>query len=277
MSEINGWRYYNHAMVPTIAPHEEINLESVTSGMLWKDKSNPLFVIWTSDWNCVNETNWWYVIRESPFNFSELSTSSRRNIRKALRNCRVEIIDPTQYGESLWRVYNETIRRYENFNFRITKIDFLNQLTNRIPEEEYWAGFDNTTGRMIGYAIFVVHSDWVMFHKSRYSTPYLKLRVSDAINASALEYYLNKKGKRYVSDGMRSIQHKTNFQQYLMDHFGYKKVYCELHVRYKEWVKVLVRIVYPIRNFLRKLDWITYIHQLNGLLFIEEIVRNGEN
>lgn len=276
MDEIKDWKYYNHAMIPTVAPHEEVDLEPVASGNIWKNKKKTFLAAWTSDWNCGYETNWWYVIREGPFDFSELSTSSKRNIRKALRNCRVEKINPTQYVENLWRVYNETIQRYENFAIKITKDKFIRQLENRKPEEEYWAGFDSNSGIMIGYAIFIVHTDWVMFHKSRYSTPYLKLRVSDAINARILEYYLNEKQKKYVSDGMRSILHKTNFQQYLIDHFGYKKIYCNLHVRYRKWVKILVDIAYPMRHLLQRIDWITRIHQLNGLLTMEEIVRTGE-
>lgn len=33
---ISGWRYYNHAAIPTNAPHEMPNLEPVNNGMIWK-------------------------------------------------------------------------------------------------------------------------------------------------------------------------------------------------------------------------------------------------
>ena len=101
----------------------------------------------------------------------------------------------------------------------------------------------------------------------------LKLRVSDAINATALEYYLNECGKKYVSDGERSILHKTNVQTYLMEHFGYRKAYCRLHVQYKKALGMLIKTLYPIRKTLKRLDGIQKVHKLNSLLMMEEIVR----
>ena len=272
---IKGWRYYNHAMVPEVAPHEEVDIEPVKNGEIWNNRNRPLIVRWTSDWDCGFETNWWFVIKERPFEFADLSSSARRNIRRALRNCRVEKIDPTLYSEDLWRVFNEAVQRYENYETNITRDEFINQVHNKASVEEYWGGFDNKTGLMIGYAIFIVHENWVKYHKSRYSTAHLKLRVSDAINARVLEYYLNEKKKWYVSDGTRSILHKTNFQTYLIEHFGYRKAYCQLHLKYRYSIKILVDLLYPFRGALKAFDSITAVHKLNALMEMQEIVRNA--
>ena len=128
-------------------------------------------------------------------------------------------------------------------------------------------------GKMIGFAVFDVHEDWVDFVFAKYSTKNLKLRVSDAINVTALEYYLNEMQRRYVSDGQRSILHKTNVQDYLIDHFGYRKAYCRLHLRYRKRLKYLIEVLYPVRMPLRWMDGINKIHQLNSLLLMEKIVR----
>ena len=271
-----GWQYYNHAMIPTTAPHEEVDLSPVVSGEIWNyrnGKEIPLFVTRISEWDCGYKTDWWYVICEGTFSLDNLSSSSRRNIRKALRNCRVERIDPSQYIEDLWRVFNEAIERYENYAIEKTKDAFSDHCRRNAADEEYWAGFDNNTGLMIGYAVFIVHDNWVKFDKSRYSTPYLKLRVSDAINAKALDYYLNEMKKRYVSDGTRSILHKTNFQKYLMEHFGYRKAYCKLHIRYRYSMRILVNFLILFREYLRMFDGNAEIHRINGVLLMEEIVK----
>ena len=34
---IEGWRYYNHAAIPTTAPHEEPDTSSVVDGTIWKN------------------------------------------------------------------------------------------------------------------------------------------------------------------------------------------------------------------------------------------------
>ena len=267
--KILGWQYYKHAMIPTTAPHEDPDLTPVVSGEIWKE-NKPLLVRWTTDWDCGYDTGWWYVIREGPFDLSELSASSRRNIRKALRNCRVEKIEPSEWVDDLWRVFNEAIVRYENYEMRFDKAGFIKEWIH--SGKDFWAGFDNT-GRMIGFVVFELRDEWVDYQVAKYSAQYLKLRVSDAINAMALEYYLNECGKKYVSDGERSILHKTNVQTYLMEHFGYRRAYCRLHVQYKKALGVVIKTLYPIRKTLKRLDGIQKVHKLNSLLMMEEIVR----
>ena len=56
------WKYYNHAMIPTTAPHEEVNVEALKNKQFWKENKNALLVRWTTEWDCGYETNWWYVI-----------------------------------------------------------------------------------------------------------------------------------------------------------------------------------------------------------------------
>lgn len=34
--EIDGWKYYNHAAIPTTAPHEKPNMEPIDNGYIWK-------------------------------------------------------------------------------------------------------------------------------------------------------------------------------------------------------------------------------------------------
>ena len=272
---VKGWKYYNHAMIPTTAPHEAVDLSAVKSGEIWNYKSKegkPLFVRWASEWDCGYYTGWWFVIREAPFDLAELSSSSRRNIRKSLRNCRIEKIDPSYYLEDLWRVFNEAIERYENYDILLTKNAFFTKCNTQKNEQEYWAGFDCLSGRMIGYAVFCVHDDWVEFQNAKYSTQYLKLRVSDAINATVLDYYLNILKKIYISDGERSILHKTNVQNYLKEHFGYRYAFCKLHLMYRKPLKIIIKSLYPIRKILKKIDNIKLFHYINSFMLMEEII-----
>lgn len=34
---INGWKYYNHAMIPTGSPDEEVDTSSIENGEIWRD------------------------------------------------------------------------------------------------------------------------------------------------------------------------------------------------------------------------------------------------
>jgi hypothetical protein len=66
---IDGWKYYNHAMIPTTAPHEIPDLTPIKSGSIWNRlrEGMPLLARWTSDFDCGYETEWWYCIKDSPF------------------------------------------------------------------------------------------------------------------------------------------------------------------------------------------------------------------
>ena len=34
--QINGWQYYNHAAIPTTAPHEVADISPITDRSIWK-------------------------------------------------------------------------------------------------------------------------------------------------------------------------------------------------------------------------------------------------
>ena len=34
--KIDGWKYYNHAAIPTTAPHTKVNLEPIENNTIWK-------------------------------------------------------------------------------------------------------------------------------------------------------------------------------------------------------------------------------------------------
>lgn len=36
---INGWKYYNHAMIQTGSPAEEVDTSSIENGEIWRDSS----------------------------------------------------------------------------------------------------------------------------------------------------------------------------------------------------------------------------------------------
>ena len=69
---VQGWKYYNHAMIPTTAPHEPANLEALKNGSLWKENPKAIMARWTTDWDCGYQTQWWYCIRDGKVNIEEL-------------------------------------------------------------------------------------------------------------------------------------------------------------------------------------------------------------
>ena len=62
----NEWEYYNHALVPTTAPHVEPDVSWIRNKKVWKEFAGgkyPLLVRWVTDFDCGQETEWWHCIK----------------------------------------------------------------------------------------------------------------------------------------------------------------------------------------------------------------------
>ncbi len=80
---ISGWRYYyNHAAILTTAPHVKVDVHPLVDKTIWKMDSNPYFARWTTDFDCGYETEWWYCIKDTPFDISKLNSKKRYEINK---------------------------------------------------------------------------------------------------------------------------------------------------------------------------------------------------
>lgn len=80
---IKGWRYYNHAMLSTGAPQDEVNLKPLEDGTIWKQKGYPLFVRYVSDYDCGHPTEWWYCLKDSEYRIDTLNAKKDIESQKA--------------------------------------------------------------------------------------------------------------------------------------------------------------------------------------------------
>ena len=67
---------------------------------------------WTSDYDCGYEINWWYVIKDAPFDISALKSKRRYEINKGAKNFIVKEIVPTKYAED---IYHVSVAAYETY------------------------------------------------------------------------------------------------------------------------------------------------------------------
>lgn len=269
------WKYYNGAIIPNCAPHEEVDTDKIKNGEIWKEFSNrkPYFVRWTTDFDCDIETQWWYVIKNKPFSFEELEPKKKKHIRQALKKCQVKELVALDYKEQLYKVYKQACEGYKNFS-AINKEDFFINVQRCVENKiEYWGAF-NSNDEMIGWMSIKNNGDWAHILSAKFSPGYLNLRPSDAIYYTILQYYLNDIGVDYISSGERSISHITNTQEYKIKTFKFRKAYCKLHLQYNPKYKRIISILYPFRKILNKIESINFIRKISSVLKMEEIVRN---
>lgn len=101
-----------------------------------------------------------------------------------------------------------------------------------------------------------------------------KFAINAALVEGILNYYtdfLSSGG--IICDGARSVNHETAFQDYLEKYFEFRKAYCRLHIEYRPKIRWIVKCLFPFRNLLKKYDGIGAVHKINGILKMEEILR----
>ena len=76
----DGWIYYNRAALPTVSPKDEPDTAPVRSGEIWKTDGHPLLARWTTEFDCGCETEWWYVVKDTPFDIGSLKAKRRYEI-----------------------------------------------------------------------------------------------------------------------------------------------------------------------------------------------------
>lgn len=137
-------------------------------------------------------------------------------------------------------------------------------------------GYDNESGLLIGYMTVKVCDDYAEIKTAKFNPNFSNRGVSDALYHEVLDFYLNLSNKKYISSGSRNINHKTNTQEYKIRRFGYKKAYCKLHIKYNPKINLIIKILYPFKRIFYLFDKISFVHQINGVLKMEEIKRKDK-
>lgn len=276
--DIKGWKYYNHAAVPTSVPYENVDITPVENGDIWKlggKKTTPLLTRWTTDFDCGYETNWWYVIKDTPFDINALKAKRRYEINKGKRNFDVRVIDPRDFKEELYQVQVAAFSGYpKKYRPTVNKDEFISGLDKWVNCTVFGAFF-RETDELAGYTMITVTDEkWLGLSVQKTNPEFEKLQVNAALVEKVVTHYVDfLENGGIICDGSRSINHETNFQDYLEKYFGFRKAYCRLHICYHPKIKWAVHMLFPMRKLLQKFDKSRTIHQLNAVLKMEELCR----
>lgn len=276
----NEWEYYNHALVPTTAPHVEPDVSWIRNKKVWKEFAGgkyPLLVRWVTDFDCGQETEWWHCIKDEPFDIANIPAKKRYEISKGLKNVDVRIITPGEYAEELAEVQCKARIHYgETLDYAEEKEAIRKSFTEdpEIENAEYIGAFLKETGELIGYGIYEVHEDWVLQSVIKTNPDYLKCNTNAALVAFALERYFGDGFSiKYLTNGTKNVLHETNYHEYLMKYFGFRKAYCRLHIKYRGWVGAVVAVLYPFRKLFYKMKGRDPVRMVRAVLKMEEIHR----
>jgi len=260
----HGWKYYNHAMIPNCAPHESVDLEPIHNGTIWKEGHMPLLVRWTTNYDCDFETQWWYTVLDHPFSLEKIKAKHRYQIKQGIKNFRIQKIDFEKNRERILEILNTV--KVKNYTQNETKS--ISKPTNGMI---YIGAFDNDSNELVGYAVITEHETYVDFTTLKVLSEYEKKSINAAIIYHIVDMYNEKLGDIYISNGERTINHKTTFNDYLIRLFEFRKVYCKLHIKYRWWFGIIVKCLFPFRSIIKtKAETNQICQQVYGVLQMEE-------
>ena len=238
----------------------------------------PLLARWTTDFDCGFETNWWYVIKDTPFDLSALKAKRRYEINKGNKNFNVKEINPAEWAENIYDVAVAAYSAYpESYRPHISHDQFISDVISWDFYKVYGA-YSAEDKSLCGYACLNrkdLDGNYINFTVMKAIPDKENLGLNAAMVNKILvdhEDFFNSGG--YISDGSRSINHETAFQDYLEKYFGFRKAYCHLHIRYNPKIERLIRFLFPIRKVLFAFDGIGIVHSINSVMKMEEICRS---
>lgn len=273
---VQGWHYYNHAAIPNCAPHEEVDLTAINDGSIWKMDGGPLFARWTEDFDCKEETNWWYTIQDKPFDLMSVNSRYRNRINKGLKNFQCRRINPAEFAEDMaditlldWQTYPAQYRPTKTRDELVEAYKNWSLITH--------GAFDIEDGKLCAFHGIQDCGAYYMMVSGK-SIPE---KQKGQLNAALIYSYITDIGRfykdgKYLSNGQRNLNHDTNFNDDLCKYYGFRKAFCKLRVKYNPRIEWIVKASFPFRRVLLKFDKYTMVHNLNVILKMEEIVRNQQ-
>ena len=265
-----NWRKYNAAIIPISPPHIEVKeLRSEIQGII--QQNNALFARWVSDFDYKKQTNFWYVVHDTPMQMSDYSANTRNQIKKGINNFQINIIDRSVVEKEGYDIYASAFQSYNTLLQVKSKDLFIKELEG---EWEFWGVYFK--GDLIGYSQNKIADRCCDYSTIKINPIYKKMYPNYALFFVMNKYYLNDKNLKYVSDGARSLVHQSNIQEFLIKKFKFRKAFCRLHVLYSPFTKRVVSLLYPLRALLCSVN-ITLFKKIVLVLKQEEIIRHQLN
>lgn len=242
---------YRHAWRFDGAHHKEPHLKEKE----WKAllKQGGLLVRNTYNFDCQEETCFWYVIKDRFEGFEELSSRVRNKVRHAFDHFEYRKISFETMCEKTYPIVEETFADYPVHDRKMNR-DVYGQYLSHCKDRsfDYWGIFEKTSDQMVGFCAVDLWENCCQYgvtgvrteYKRNGSYPYYGLYHH--LN----EYYLEKQGFNYVSDSARTITEHSQIHDFLIQNFNFRKAYCQLEVHYCWWMKVAVKMLYPFRKII---------------------------
>jgi len=251
-------------------PHKEVILSAIDyKPMLYGGKGG--FVIRNCyDFDCIDKTEFWHVIKDSFGGMDELSGKMRNQVRRSMRECDFRRMTYREVAEKGYKVYRASGEGYRIKPTIPSEEAFRQATIDNGDKREYWGVFIKNTDVLIAYASNIVLEECAQYILLRADPSYQKQCYPYyGLIYEMNRYYLEEKGLKYVDDGARSVTEHSNIQPFLIEKFNFRKAYCHLNVYYNKWLRIAIFVLYPLRK-------IIHYRKIQLLLRLEYMARHSK-
>lgn len=222
------------------------------------------------NFDCKEETAFWYIIKDSFNGMDDVPSKYRSRVRKSLEKYEFTIVSKLFAIEKCFETYKAAAKNYRIKAKIPTKKQFEAFVMSLDETYDIWVSIDKESGRVAGLAINHVVDGMCDYDRMKFHPEFLKpVSPSYGLIYCMNEYYLVKKGLKYVSEGARSITEHSEIQSYLVTKFKFRKAYCHVQVFYKWWLRIIINALFPFRSNINTVS-------IKAMLNMEEIARNSD-
>lgn len=264
------WKYSLGTIVPMLPPTENSGIRWQVARRILK-KYGVMLIRWESVAVENSATEWWHVVKKN--NDKPLSSKLKNQVKKGRRNFYCDIVSREYIAENGYAVYQQSHSRYQTFERLFTKEEFCQAVLELPSCTEFYVVRDILTQELVGYSENYLRETVCFFNSMWFITSALNKYCAYVLIAEMIDDYLLKRKFTYLSNGARNISHNTNIHQFLINKFGFEKVYYNLNVEYVVWLKLIIIIIYPFRSLIPCFK-ISFIQKVKAILYQEEISRS---
>ncbi|MBT8379751.1 MAG: hypothetical protein KJN64_11005 [Ignavibacteria bacterium] len=240
------WHVQNRILTPLQMPHKNLSLDKLKLSVEMA-KSNSILAHWTDKWDS-SESEWWWICCDSKnYDIKNIKNSrGRRGIRKGLEHCEVKKINSGEFPELAYNLYVKSLKSYgvkdKNIFSKNEYYSYVKRLS-KYRGYELWGSFvDN---KLAAFAACVVLDDAVLLGSTKSDPEMHKFNPNNALFYIITKYYLTSMNTKYITNGHRTLVHKTSIDEFLT-RMGYRKVFCRLNLELSKFAKVVNTISSPI-------------------------------
>ena len=261
--------FYKGAWIFKGNPHDSCRLSRKECKTLLNQRKDSLFVRNTYEFDTINESSFWYVIKDLFYGLDEFSPKVRNQIKKSLKTYTVKKISSFEMLEFGYSIFCAAIESYKVKAQAITKADFEKRIKGGKDNTDYWMAFEKESNTPVALSINTVYTESCEYNTMKAIPSYLRNSTYPyyGLIFEMDRYYLEDKKLKYVNDGSRSITEHSGIQPFLIEKFKFRKAYCHLQVYYKWWIRIIVFLLYPFRKLIP-------IQSIKSVLNMEAMRRN---